>query len=243
MKRNIIRLEQTDSTNRWLHDYKDSTGEGMTVVVAAYQTAGKGQGTNKWESEPEMNLLMSVLVHPKSVHPARQFILSEAGALAVGDALSEYVDGISLKWPNDIYWNDCKISGTLIETAVNSKGLHRCIFGIGLNVNQTVFRSDAPNPVSLAQILRHTVPVDKVMNDVLDEFEREMHLLEMGREDDIVRRYHERLYRRDGWHGYRDRDGEFQAKIIRVADDGHLILLDEEGRERSYAFKEVEFII
>ncbi len=242
MKRNIIHLEQTDSTNRWLHDMKEEP-EGMTVVVADFQTAGKGQGTNKWESEQGKNLLMSILVHPTYVHPTRQFLLSEAGALAVGDALSSYVEGITLKWPNDIYWHDRKISGTLIETTVNSHGLQRCIFGIGLNVNQTEFHGDAPNPVSLAQILHHTLSVEDVEMRVIDEFEREMALLEKGKEEDIIKRYHQRLYRKEGWHRYRDERCAFMATISHVENDGHLCLVDEEGRKRMYAFKEVEFLL
>ena len=98
MNRRIIHVSQTDSTNRYLHDLK-SEGEEMIVVVADYQTAGRGQGSNSWESEPGKNLLVSVRVLPTMVPPKHQFILSEAGALAVGDALAAYTDGITLKWP------------------------------------------------------------------------------------------------------------------------------------------------
>lgn len=261
MQRHIIHLHQTDSTNRYLRELHEQR-EGMTVVVADYQTAGRGQGTNSWESEDGKNLLMSVRIpltsSPKypsvdrqseremaseTIPANRQFILSEAGALAVGRALGLYTDGITLKWPNDIYWRDYKISGTLIETAVGGGGLRSCLFGIGINVNQQVFRSDAPNPVSLFQILGHEVPVEEVMEAVLDALDEELTAVLHGAAGETCERYHASLYRRQGFHAYRDARGLFEAEILEVEDDGHLILRDRKGCVRSYAFKEVEFII
>ena len=147
-----IFVAETDSTNRWLGNYRGEEGSVMTVVCADYQTAGRGQGTNQWESERGKNLLASMLIHPKGVPVARQFVLLEAAALAIMKALAHYADGFCIKWPNDIYYHDRKISGTLSECAVGSEGIKRCIIGTGINVNQTEFVSDAPNPVSLRQI-------------------------------------------------------------------------------------------
>lgn len=163
MNTRIIRLEETDSTNRYLKSYIPEADEEMTVVVADYQSAGKGQGTHSWESERGKNLLFSILVHPHWVPVARQFMLSMAGALALKDALDSYVEGITLKWPNDVYWNDKKISGTLIENSIDSHGIKRCVFGIGVNINQAEFHSDAPNPVSLFQILGYKVDREEVL--------------------------------------------------------------------------------
>lgn len=242
MHRRIIHLSQTDSTNRYLHDLK-SEGEDMTVVVADYQTAGKGQGSNSWESEAGKNLLMSIRVQPTMVPPNKQFILSEAGALAVGEALATYTDGISLKWPNDIYWHDRKISGTLIQTAVSTQGLTSCIFGIGINVNQQTFHSDAPNPVSLWQILGREVPVEEVMLRVLDALDRELAHV-WAEEFTVVReRYHQHLYRREGFYPYQDASGKFMAEIVCVENDGHLVLRDIHSCQRQYAFKEVTFCL
>ena len=242
MKRRLIHLQETDSTNRYLHDLR-SEGEDMTVVVANYQSAGRGQGSNSWESEPGKNLLMSIRVHPTMVPPINQFILSEAGALAVGETLDAYTEGISLKWPNDIYWNDQKISGTLIETSVCGMGLASCTFGIGINVNQRVFLSDAPNPVSLWQILGHEVPVEEVMNSLLDALEAHLAPIWVGDFRSVSERYHQRLYRRQGFHPYSDANGPFMAELLHVEDDGHLVLRDTTGSIRQYAFKEVTFVI
>lgn len=242
MKTKIIRLEEIDSTNRYLKDYREEGDEEMIVAVADYQTAGKGQGTHTWESEKGKNLLFSIKVYPHWIPVRRQFVLSMAGALAVKDALDSYVEHITLKWPNDVYWNDQKISGTLIENTIDSKGIKSCVFGIGLNVNQLVFHSDAPNPVSLAQILGHEVDRDEVLKKILDGFEKYYELLRRADYMDVSGIYHLSLYRRKGFHLYRDANGEFEGAFVEVEDDGHLILHDRQGRIRSYSFGEISIV-
>ncbi|MBD9273309.1 MAG: biotin--[acetyl-CoA-carboxylase] ligase [Prevotella sp.] len=242
MKTKIIRLEEIDSTNRYLKNYREEGDEEMIVAVADYQAAGKGQGTHTWESENGKNLLFSIKVYPHWIPVRRQFVLSMAGALAVKDALDSYVENITLKWPNDVYWSDQKISGTLIENTIDSKGIKSCVFGIGLNVNQLVFHSDAPNPVSLAQILGHEVDRDEVLKKILDGFEKYYELLRRADYMDVSGIYHLSLYRRKGFHPYRDADGEFEGALVEVEDDGHLILHDRQGRIRSYAFGEISIV-
>lgn len=242
MKTKIIRLEEIDSTNRYLKNYREEGDEEMIVAVADYQADGKGQGTHTWESEKGKNLLFSIKVYPHWIPVRRQFVLSMAGALAVKDALDSYVENITLKWPNDVYWNDKKISGTLIENTIDSKGIKSCVFGIGLNVNQLVFHSDAPNPVSLAQILGHEVDRDEVLKKILDGFEKYYELLRRADYMDVSGIYHLSLYRRKGFHPYRDANGEFEGALVEVEDDGHLILHDRQGRIRSYAFGEISIV-
>lgn len=242
MKTNIIRLQEVDSTNRFLKEMKDSDVETLTIAVADYQTAGKGQGTHTWEGEAGKNLLFSMMVSPHWVPVRQQFLLSEAGALAIKDALDAYTEGITLKWPNDVYWNDKKISGTLIETSIDSKGIKRCIFGIGININQLEFKSDAPNPVSLAQILGHEVDREEVLQKIIEAFGRYYELLRRADYQDVSGIYHLSLYRRKGYHWYEDKDGKFEGAFVEVEDDGHLILHDKKGVIRSYAFGELKFI-
>ena len=124
----------------------------MVVVSTDWQTSGRGQGTNCWESERAQNLLFSVMAQPLCVSVQQQFVLSMAGALAIKEVLDQFSPYFSIKWPNDIYWHDRKISGTLIETSLARGQISRFVYGIGLNVNQQRFLSDAPNPVSLVQI-------------------------------------------------------------------------------------------
>lgn len=241
MEEKIIRLKEIDSTNRFLRELKDEQEDEMVVAVADFQTAGKGQGSHTWESEAGKNLLFSIKVHPRWVPVRQQFLLSMAGAIAIKEALETYVDGITLKWPNDVYWNDKKISGTLIETSIDSKGIKTCIFGIGINVNQETFHSDAPNPVSLRQILGHEVDRDELLQKVIDGFIRYYELLRRADYMDVSGIYHLSLYRRKGFHRYEDADGDFEGAFVEVEDDGHLILHDKQGVIRSYSFGEVKF--
>lgn len=240
MNTKIIKLEETDSTNTYLKSYSPSDDEEMVVAVADYQTAGRGQGTHVWESERGKNLLFSILVRPVCVPLTRQFLLSMAGAIALKDVLDTYTEGITLKWPNDVYWYDKKISGTLIETSVCSQGIKRCVFGIGLNVNQEEFVSDAPNPVSLRQILGHDVDREELLQKILDAFAGYYELLRRADYMDVSGIYHQSLYRRKGYHWYEDKDGEFEGAIVEVEDDGHLILHDKQGHIRSYSFGEIK---
>jgi BirA family biotin operon repressor/biotin-[acetyl-CoA-carboxylase] ligase len=251
----IIHLVETTSTNQFLKGnashlsscqektFTTSSEESITVVVADYQTAGKGQGTNTWESEKGKNLLFSILVHPTTLPIERQYILSEAAALSYKEVLDAYTEDISVKWPNDIYWQDRKVSGTLIETSL-SKGVFKdFIIGTGINVNQKEFRSDAPNPVSLCQITGREIPLEEVQDRMVEKFEEYYQMVIDGAYDTISKRYHEALYRKEGLFPYRDRNGEFTASIDHVKDNGHLVLKDTDGNAREYAFKEVQFVM
>ena len=148
-----IHLESIRSTNTYLAQNAEGAVHG-TVVYADCQTAGRGQRGNSWESADFKNITMSMLLRPANVKPSCQFWLSEAVALAVVHTLDRYIDnGVSIKWPNDIYWNDRKICGILVEHSLSGGKIDHTIAGIGLNINQEKFLSDAPNPVSLRQII------------------------------------------------------------------------------------------
>ncbi|MBO4812156.1 MAG: biotin--[acetyl-CoA-carboxylase] ligase [Prevotella sp.] len=234
-------LPETDSTNRWLRDHG---GKDDQLVWTDYQTAGRGCGTNTWESERGKNLLFSVLLHPKGVAAASQFILSMANALALRDTLADYVDGIKIKWPNDIYWHDKKIAGTLIETTLSGSNIKTCIIGTGLNVNQTAFHSDAPNPVSLCQILGHEVDRQEVLQKMMQHLAKYIDWLNFGAQIPIRTLYRFSLYRRGETHRYRFTDGkEEECLLMDVDDDGHLVLQRASGEVSHLAFKEVSFII
>lgn len=240
----IVSLHSVDSTNTYLRTYLPEEGEKITLVVADYQTAGRGQGLNKWESEAGKNLLFSVLVHPSRVPLRQQFLLAEAGVLALKEVINKYVpENISLKWPNDIYWKDYKLSGTLIETKIVSGHIKDFIFGVGLNVNQTHFSSDIPNPISLAQIIGHDIDKAHLLKEILQSFQRYFAYIEGGEYDGISGLYHESLYHSKGFHWYRDAQGKFEGAIVEVEDDGHLIMRTREGVVKSYLFKEIEFVL
>lgn len=238
MDTSIIRIGTTGSTNDLLRAYRGEEGRLMTVAVAECQTAGRGQGTNRWESEDGKNLLFSILTHPTAVPPPQQFVISMAVALAICRTLDACADGFSIKWPNDIYWRHRKVCGILIENRLAGNCIRDCIIGIGLNVNQQVFRSDAPNPVSLFQITGHEHSRDLLLQNILQAFAA----MPLSDSEAIRTAYMERLYRRQGLFWFKDAGGKFRAEVVTVEPDGHLVLRDEGGALRSYAFKEVEHI-
>jgi len=241
-KQNIIRLESVGSTNDYVREHADELPS-MTAVVADSQTAGRGQGDNRWESEAGKNLTFSIIIKPKGVKATRQFIYSKVIALAVADALDEYVDDISVKWPNDIYWRERKISGTLIECSVKNDSLKQVVIGTGVNINQATFSDYPQNPVSLLQILGKETDREEVLAKILENVEGYEAMVQDQSDDFISNYYGIRLFRCAGFHPYRDAQGEFEAETVGVEDDGHLILKTKTGEERRYAFKEVEFLI
>ena len=238
MEWKIIHIEETDSTNRWLRESQQPIAKSQQpiVVVADYQTAGRGCGTNTWESERGKNLLFSILIHPVEVPVTKQFHISMAISLAILDSLEQYIGDVSIKWPNDIYWRNGKLGGILIENRLQGGRIKDCIIGIGLNVNQKQFQSNAPNPVSLFQIYGEETDREQLLGAILSRFELYL-------QQDVRSRYLSCLYRRKGYHPYRDKNGAFMAEIGDVEDDGHLLLRDDNGCDRRYAFKEVQFVI
>jgi BirA family biotin operon repressor/biotin-[acetyl-CoA-carboxylase] ligase len=246
----LIQLEQTDSTNRYLTslcDERQDEVEQFTVVMADYQSAGKGQRGNSWESEAGANLTFSFVLYPSFLSAKRQFVISQIVSLGVVNALRKYVnEGVSIKWPNDIYYYDKKICGMLVEIYLEGTNLGRCICGIGLNVNQEVFLSDAPNPISLCEIIGRKVDRMTLLQDVMEEIRSLYSQLQEGDEDmgkSLAVNYFQQLYRKKGYHRYKDKDGEFSAKLLMVEPDGRLVLEDEGQRQRSYLFKEIQYII
>ncbi|MDR0977151.1 MAG: biotin--[acetyl-CoA-carboxylase] ligase [Prevotellaceae bacterium] len=242
----VVRLQETDSTNRYLIELcSHQPPEAFTAVVTHTQTAGKGQRGNSWESEPGRNLTFSFVMYPTFVSAAQSFVLSQLVALGVKETLDEYTDDIVIKWPNDIYWREKKICGILLENVIAGSRIAQCVSGIGLNINQAAFHSDAPNPVSLAQITGREYDLDLLLSRYMDIVRRSYDALAAQPATaaaEINRRYTASLYRRTGFHRYRDDDGEFDARILRVEPKGQLVLADRAGRERSYWFKEVVFV-
>ncbi|MCR5511956.1 MAG: biotin--[acetyl-CoA-carboxylase] ligase [Prevotella sp.] len=230
----IIHIDETDSTNQWVKTHK---GNSPFCVITEYQTAGRGCGTNTWESERGKNLLFSLMLCPDSLPANKQFHISMAISLAIVEAVGQLVGDLSIKWPNDIYWRNGKLAGILIENRLQGNMIKESIIGVGLNVNQQEFQSKAPNPVSLWQITGQETDREQLLKDILQALDKYM------AHGDLGEMYRSQLYRRKGFHPYADKDGAFMAEIVDVEDDGHLLLSDDSGRERRYAFKEVTFII
>ena len=230
----IKHIEETDSTNRWMKE----NGTQNLVIVADYQTAGKGCGANKWEAERGKNLLFSVMIHPEKLQAKNQFIITQVVSVALCKTLERYLQmEISIKWPNDIYVGDKKICGVLIENRLAGRMIKDMIIGIGLNVNQQEFKSDAPNPVSIKQLTGKDTDREELLKAFLDQ------LNACCKSQTFIADYKARLYRREGMHLFKTGDTTFKASIVDVKDDGRLMLQDEDGIAHLYRFKEVTFII
>lgn len=240
MEAKAIYLDEVDSTNRYLLEYQPAEGEDATICVADFQTAGRGCGSNSWESERGKNLLFSLLIHPTDIEAREQFHISMAISLTICDAMQSYgMKDVSVKWPNDIYWKDKKLCGILIENRLSGTFIRDSIIGIGLNVNQDVFLSDAPNPVSMRQILGREFNRDEVLRRILAKLNVCRCMV-----DFTYMRYNAMLYRRGkGFFPFRDASGDFMAEILETDRSGLLMLRKQSGEVQSYAFKEVQFII
>lgn len=249
MNIDILHLDEVASTNSWLLERGATSSlvspsgqpPSPVVVVADYQTGGRGCGTNRWESQRGQNLLFSLLFAPAAIPAARQFLISMDVSLAVRDTLADYVGDVTIKWPNDIYVGSRKICGILIENRLAASRIVSSVVGVGVNVNQQQFLSPAPNPVSLRQLLGHDVSREQLLQAILGRIT----LLRDSATPATVDadRYRTHLFRRTGYHPYRDAGGPFEARLVTVEDDGHLLLCDRQSRLRRYAFKEVEFLL
>ena len=241
-----IKVSQTASTNTYLSRLA-ATLPGGTVIYTPCQTAGRGQRGNSWESEDYKNLTFSLLLKRPPLKARDQFFLSEAAALAVVKALTaEAGEGFTVKWPNDVYWQDKKICGMLIENSLDGSDIATSIVGIGINVNQERFVSNAPNPVSLINITGHEHDLMSLLKQVCSGIEQVVSSLDDNTaRQDLHRCYMTALYRNDGtMHPFEDASGHhFMATIAGIAPDGTLTLRHEDGSTHDYLFKEVKHII
>ena len=215
----------------------------LSVVQAGFQTAGRGQEGNRWESARGENLLFSILIKPKHLMARDQFYLSKAISVALVESLNSINPGFKVKWPNDLYHGDKKVAGILIENNLNREYIDFSIVGIGLNINQTQFVSDAPNPISLQQIINTTHPLSEILAKVTDAIGRWIEKLDNNKRPEIDDAYNRQLYRQAGIHRFSDKNGYFEATIERIEPEGYLVLRDTQNQIRSYAFKEVNYII
>ena len=234
-------IKRTNSTNTLLRELV-ATGNPPEYIYAGYQTAGRGQTGNGWESEEGKNLLCSILL------PARKnlFELNIIVSVAVQRLLGE---AFTIKWPNDIYWQDKKVAGILIENAIIGNEVRYSIAGIGLNVNQTAWHSDAPNPVSLAQITGHEYELDDLMQQLFAEVQKAL-------TEDLWAYYKAHLYRKDGFWPFVEREvstapttnakanaNAFLAQIEDVLPTGEIVLRDKNNQQRIYHFKQIRYVL
>jgi len=243
----LVELSEVDSTNAYLFDlyHKQQIVSDLMTVSAKYQSKGRGQRTSQgWESNWGENLLFSFLINPRPIAIRDQFVLSQMVALAVKEELDTFDDGFRIKWPNDIYWHDKKIAGILIETELEGAVFEVAVVGIGLNLHQRFFNSDAPNPISLKQITDRAINQNEILNHILIRFRTDYDAYVKTYDSEaIMQRYMKDLYRLNEMATYIDDKGAFQGKIVDVDKQGFLLIEDDQSCTRRYAFKEVKYKI
>jgi BirA family biotin operon repressor/biotin-[acetyl-CoA-carboxylase] ligase len=260
-------IKQTNSTNDLLRslitDYEQGKDvsedvraclqQALPVVYTGFQTAGRGQAGNSWESEEGKNLLFSVLLKRPNVPIHEGFRIAMWAALAIVKTL-DYIP-LTIKWPNDIYYKDKKLCGMLIENSITSAGWNYSIIGVGLNVNQTEWLSAAPNPISIATITNQMEDLSQLLDRIIAQMVEDLCLLEDYEE--LKRQYVAFLYRKDGYHYYVEREvslqptdnqwddmqGAFEAKIVDITAQGELVLQLRDEQIRTYHFKQIRYVI
>ena len=245
MNKTFIHLNETHSTNSYLRELimREKEQPEGTVVITDYQTAGRGQKGNSWESERGKNLTFSILLHPNHIPPGKQFILSQLISIAIVGVLKKYDRHFTIKWPNDIYWKEKKIAGMLIEVDLTGSSLSNAIIGIGININQRHFKSDAPNPVSLTQITGKEHNLSELLEKILDRIVDEYNKYTPDNEEEIRQKYMALLFRNKGVYPYLYGEEIFNASIEGIEPNGQLILKKENGSIHTFAFKEISFVI
>lgn len=242
---NLIKLSAVDSTNNFLKNLlskSEPLPEG-TVIMADDQFAGRGMQENVWKAEPGKNLTISLLLKPTFLSLNKQFLLNMAISIAINNTLSGYLPkGLSIKWPNDIYYNDVKLGGVLIENSIIGNGIKNTVVGIGLNVNQALFPAELiQKATSLYQILQENVNLQVLLADLCSQIEALYLSLKANKEDMIRKAYVDRLYRLNTSAFYRQNGEVFEGIITGVSDSG-LLNIDKNGELVQFNFKEIEFL-
>lgn len=241
----FIALPEVDSTNNYaMARVSEGPVDEGTTWFAWRQTAGKGQRGKTWQSEPGENVMLSVVLKPLMLKPSEQFMLSASVALALRELVQNRTDRpVKIKWSNDIYIDDKKAGGILIENVIRGNAWKNAIVGIGLNVNQQVFPENLPNPVSLSLVTGIRYDVLEVARGICAVLDRYYRRLEPAGFPDLLADYTRHLYRLGEFQRFREAGGKyFQARILGVEKDGKLRLEPEEGPRFSVALGEVVFL-
>lgn len=213
-----------------------------TIIFAEEQSEGRGQKGNNWESEAGMNLTVSLILRPRFLSPDRQFLISKIVSLSIVDLLKSYSEYVTIKWPNDIYIKGDKIAGILIEHSTIGDIIDSSIAGVGLNINQDRFVSDAINPVSLKMVTGSQYKVKDLLKELTTHLNYWHTRLVDGDYATIDREYTKHLYLFGLAAQYKVSGLTINGIIVGVDQFGHLLLEDEGGTVRKFAFKEISFI-
>ena len=243
----IHHIDPVDSTNNFTFELckKAKVKEG-SVYITDEQYAGRGHNQNHWESEKEKNLTLSLVIYPGFIEPSQQFLITQFISLAITDFLKTIVNknDVKIKWPNDIYIRDSKVCGILIQNSIVGNKIDYSIVGIGLNVNQKKFYSDAPNPISILNCIDKESDLEKLLNSLLGFIGNRYEQLNIKSElPAIESEYLMNLYRYNKASDFIDDNRVFTGKIVGIGEYGRLIISSGSSIVKQYNFKEIEFVL
>ncbi len=244
---NLNFLKSVDSTNLWMQDrINQQKTIANQVLCAEYQTGGRGMGENRWHSEEGQNLLFSIGMDASFIPASEQFLITQMIALAIVDELSDRIDPtkISIKWPNDIFFEEKKLGGILISNTIRASRLDQSVIGVGLNINEINFPKWIPRPVSMRSIRNKNYDSLDILKGILKQFSFRMD--QAKNSDDgvlgITQDYHQKLFRLDEWYVYELDNSRIELKIRGIGEFGMLILENRAGKTISCDFKAIRFL-
>lgn len=240
-----IHLKKIDSTNHYATRLlKEEPPMEGTLISADHQFAGKGQRGNKWLTEAGENLTISIILYPKFLLAYQQFLLSQSIALAVQNFAKETLgEGVTVKWPNDVYYRQQKIGGILIENSLIGKYIASSVIGIGININQASFDSSIQNATSFHQITGQKYDLNLLIEKLAKHIENYYLQLKAGQHSFLQQKYLANLYQFKEWHLYENTSNNniFRGKIVNVQADGKLVM-EVNGKQQKFNLKEVKFL-
>ena len=235
-------FDELESTNdellRHVGDY-----DNLSVVAAVNQTAGRGQRGNRWLSAPGDNLTFSLLLKPVALPVREAMAISCWASLAVRDALQGVGVSAVIKWPNDLYVGNRKITGMLVENGLEGPDIAWSVVGIGINLNQTEFPGELMNATSVRRLTGRTVDPASFLETICRGLEGLLPRLETPEGRALLRSEYEKdLFRKDIPAAYRDlaTGREFTGVLRGITSEG-LLRVEAEGRERTFGFKEISY--
>lgn len=242
--KDIINLETVTSTNDFAKELlvNNLPQADITIIEATEQTKGRGQKGNCWESNAGENLTLSYILKPHFLQPFQQFYLSMAISLAIKNCLDLFLPNVSIKWPNDIYVNDRKICGILIENSLMGNEIQWSIIGIGLNINQKTFSDWIPNPTSVSIETGKDFSTFEIKELLTQSIEKIYEGLSDNDLELVLTEYNSHLYLKNSNAMFKDAKGVFEGEIIATNQLGILQVRKDNGNLQSYAFKEIEYL-
>jgi len=236
----IIELERTNSSNTFAAKL-DPQPEMPFIVRTNFQEKGRGQGDHSWESEPNKNLLFSIVFEPKQVPISKNFFVSKFIAVCLREFISRYESDAIIKWPNDILVRDKKIAGILIENTILGESIKRSIAGIGVNINEGI-ESKNLNAISLKDLTANDFDISELLKEFIEIFREKSSLLCEAGFQKINEQYFNYLYKWKQKSFFRSQESGFEAEILDVLDDGQMVLKLESGELKNFSFGEIEYL-